>query len=585
MFALYQADVVPDADAEPDYSSMGLGERIAGDKPLVDKRTFRLRPDASEVLLRSIHPEGHPAAKVWAADSKIGYEAASSWDAFAPSATCSFRLTTAKLPSLEEKFERKRQLQALSDALKRPVEDPAPTGPESPAGPSEGPYQTTGIADRLLGANKDSVSAAAKEDWKNAPTSPSASNAAAAPAVAVDAVPRPMKRAERYFALLMKGQGKREEEDRKQAELDEWERAEGAARKAYEAVLEAEKPPPEPEEIEEKEDSDSDSDSSSEKPASPKAPTADDDSLADSSEEEEEEDFGELTAYDGQMKIELELIVMKAPGEEESEDEEEDEDALLAALDAESEEDAESEASVETPPMDWGDELETLKTEMDKFVDEGGAGAEGDGEGGEGNDIPDNLRVKKLPNMWDANNPEFKLDLCGTHFFLPEAERYAINPSLPPPPPPSLQGRRRLRLKPRLPLEISNGRWRDEHPNIFTPEPWEASDLDRENFEKKMLTLDLYRSCSDGLLGLPPQIRESESRKQQEMFGQLVDKNLKTSRAWQTWRARDQAEREAEEEARKAQEAAEAAERAEKQAKLELEAAAGGGSRRPSIGA
>ncbi|CAK9039044.1 unnamed protein product, partial [Durusdinium trenchii] len=51
---------------------------------------------------------------------------------------------------------------------------------------------------------------------------------------------------------------------------------------------------------------------------------------------------------------------------------------------------------------------------------------------------------KTMPNVWDNPYPEWSLETGGSMYFIPNAERYAWCPSLPPPPPPSELGRRRL---------------------------------------------------------------------------------------------------------------------------------------------
>eukprot|EP00930_Biecheleria_cincta_P038767 TRINITY_DN2663_c1_g1_i1.p1 TRINITY_DN2663_c1_g1~~TRINITY_DN2663_c1_g1_i1.p1 ORF type:complete len:505 (+),score=129.01 TRINITY_DN2663_c1_g1_i1:124-1638(+) len=356
---------------------------------------------------------------------------------------------------------------------------------------------------------------------------------------------KPLKRSERYYQLLMKAHNKREEEDWKVAYEEEWQRCEGAARIAYEKVLFVENPPPE------------------------KAPEVSSDASEgeeDDEEEEEEEqgDYGDLTAYDGQMKIEIDFVVVRPPGEEDLESiHESDRESSITP--------EPSSSGSTTPPIDFSEELEALKAEL-KTVDD--KKDQDDGDDG----IPEGLRgLKKMPNMWDNPFPEWTLDMGGSVFFIPDAERYAFAPSLPPPPPPGLQGRRRIRLKPRLPLDISNHRYRDEHPNIWAPAAFSPELEHYQSFEQKMMTFDLYKACLEGLSRIPQQTRAKQERKHKHEFSLKVDDVLGRSVAWRNWRNRERA-RQAREEAEQQAALAEAmAKKLEKEAKLKaLEEAAEG---------
>merc|ERR1719284_1697591 len=122
----------------------------------------------------------------------------------------------------------------------------------------------------------------------------------------------------------------------------------------------------------------------------------------------------------------------------------------------------------------------------------------------------DGLEGFGIQNAGNNPDPRWSLGLGGTVFFVPHAERYAHQPSLPPPPPPSLLGRRRLRLKPRLPLAISNHRYRDEHPNIFPEAPFSPNHQHRSDFERTLVTYDFYASCSKAIASVPLPERASE---------------------------------------------------------------------------
>merc|ERR1711879_865570 len=104
-----------------------------------------------------------------------------------------------------------------------------------------------------------------------------------------------------------------------------------------------------------------------------------------------------------------------------------------------------------------------------------------------------------MDNIYSINDPRLALGIAGTVYFIPEVERYSLGPSLPPPPPPSLLGRRRLRLKPRLPLDVSNHRYRDEHPNIWSEScalP-AATRAEWDSLGSKMRQMDFYAGCNE----------------------------------------------------------------------------------------
>lgn len=97
-----------------------------------------------------------------------------------------------------------------------------------------------------------------------------------------------------------------------------------------------------------------------------------------------------------------------------------------------------------------------------------------------------------------------------------------------------------MRLKPRLPLEISNHRYRDEHPNIWPPDPYSPQVTDYTSFQQKLLTLDFYKSCNEGLSQLPRQEISEDQYKQEKAFGDFIMKSLRRSPAWEGWRKNEQ---------------------------------------------
>jgi len=477
-------------------------DHIDGERFLADKHTVKLSYGSSTTL-SALKPDGKPSRLFWDVTKKIGAPVGQAEHGFT-----TFKLTAHPLPSLEDKLK------------KKPLG--WQTSPTAGSGP-DGVLMASSASAPSLGASV-------------------VSNASLKTGIGADG--KPLKRADRYFQLLMKAHNKREEELRKEAEQEEWARCEGAAKVAFDKILAAENPP-------------------AEKPTTDLSASESDSDEDDS--EEGEGDFGDLTEYDGQMKIEIDLIILKAPGQEEEESVygSEHEGSSGGTPGGGS-----SKSSESTPPIDFSEELEALKAEM-KATEPEKEGGEGDGK----DEMPEGLRgIKKMPNMWDNPFPEWTLDVGGSVFFVPAAERYAFAPSLPPPPPPSIHGRRRIHLKPRLPLDISNHRYKDEHPNIWPASHFSPELEHYQSFEKKMMTFDLYRASCEGLSRLPQQTRAKDTGKHQWRFGKYVEKRLARSQAWKNWRNRERAKR-AEEEAQKQAEAQAAMERQlQKEAKLkELE--------------
>jgi len=256
--------------------------------------------------------------------------------------------------------------------------------------------------------------------------------------------------------------------------------------------------------------------------------------------EEEPEDLGPLLPFDGKLKVELEICVREPPCIETASTEADSSvqssrkssrSAAGGGPDAPAR--AASSTSGESAPLlDLADELDLLKEEM-------GAIEEKEKKEDSDDDLPEGLKLKKFQDIWDNPKPKWTLGIGGSVFFVPDAERYAFGPSLPPPPPPSMLGRRRLRLKPRLPLDISNHRYRDEHPNIWPEAPYSPELEDHLRFERTLLTLDLYKSCNMAMTQLPQAERESDKKRHKVQFGKIVERETRTSHAWKEWRHRE----------------------------------------------
>merc|ERR1719218_184607 len=196
---------------------------------------------------------------------------------------------------------------------------------------------------------------------------------------------------------------------------------------------------------------------------------------SESSEEEEDEDDeeledpGPLRPYPGLMKVEVEVVVLRAPGNDKSETESSVDDAATHTPSSASEK-----SDNDDDGIDWAKELQELQEE---FADKEKV------EESETSSLPDGLGGRTIGNVYDNSNKRTALGLGGTAFFVPEVERYALAPSLLPPPPRGeghlkRTGHKRLKLKPRLPLEVSKHRWRDEHPYGCPPELEFTPDVD-----------------------------------------------------------------------------------------------------------
>jgi len=334
------------------------------------------------------------------------------------------------------------------------------------------------------------------------------------PGILIDQQEAKPSRTQKYYQALLQAETRRNEANRKAAEAKRKAEAEAAAAAAAKQFAALNKISQNNVDSSETEEEDEDAEASG-------------------------DDVGPLVPYDGTMKLDIEVVVMRAPGEKKvsSEADQFDHEASSTPTSM-------SSISRSTPRLDFSDELQALQEEMQ--------GMESDGETTDTDDLPAGLREKRLLTIMNNPNPRLTLGIAGTVFFMPEAERYANGPSLPPPPPPSLMGRRRLRLKPRLPLDISNHRYRDEHPFVRPEVPWSPDLHDRSRFERKVRAYDFYDSCCMSLTQLPQQSFAREERKHRRQFGEMVDKNLRKSLAWKMHVHREKLKRRAELEAQSA---------------------------------
>jgi len=466
---------------------------------------------ASETFLLSLKPDGKPERKTWNAQA-----------AFSTTSNGLFRLKAVKLPDFTQKddFDSEYRKDSVFDHLKSQLK----VGPL--VGSGGDPADATAAANPAAGATRR----------------PSQG----------EVVEKPQKRSEKYFNLLMKNYDKRVDKWTHEEEEECRDKAESAAqyfnrRAKHDATR---------------------------KPATVVAARR-----GDSSSDEEEGETQEaveqppedcrLQAWDGQMQVDVEIVILAAPG---LEDDDDDKDPAEAGTPSSSggfsevhasrksskarsgkgskgsQSGSASSGSHASPRADLYDELEQLKEEMGVDEDKKSEGSD---------DMPGGLKLKRLQNVWDNPQPRWSLGIGGTVFFVPDAERYAMGSSLPPPPPPSLHGRRRIHLKPRLPLEISNHRYRDEHPNIWPDAPYSPELQDYLRFEKTLMTLDLYKSCDMALTQLPQLEKASDEKKHRAKFGEMVERETQKSVAWKNWRHREKLKKkEAEKKAKEAKEAA-----------------------------
>lgn len=355
-----------------------------------------------------------------------------------------------------------------------------------------------------------------------------------------DGTERVPKRAEKYLHYLMRAHDKREEANQKAAVSEEKDRDE---RKALLAKKFRTRDPDRPNK---KAKADSDSDRSDKE----------------SDEESDDEIDGDLVPYDGYMKVDVELVVMRAPGFPEPSTGSE----ITMDLDgnatgsraggshagsrgagASSGDGADDSTEASTPRMDMAEMMEELAALQEEVgpLDNDDLMPDDPEDKTASNNLG-SMKVRGLKNIWDTPVPPWHLAIGGTMFFVPDAERYSVQPSLPPPPPPSLQGRRRIRIKPRLPLDISHGRWRDEYPVPAKEPSYAITEKDRLGFEEKMKTFDFYVSCNNALQRLPKPKRASDKAKHITTFGELVARDTRRSQAWTQWNHREALKKEQE---------------------------------------
>lgn len=439
---------------------------------------------ASEALLSTVKLDGPPERKWYDPDPKRLEEA---------SGHPMFRLRCVEFPkkppknikplSINPEVRVKQELEELGFVGGRRV--PTDAGPQPPG--------TAGTSDSMEAFELETMKAQAKTAKKS--------------------------RAERYFDLLMKAHDGREQAEKDIIARKEQTKKELAASRAFEAQVQAEnlergtldetRPP-----------SSSGSSRSSED---------------DSKREEVDSDLEgplELVPFDGAIKVNIEVCIKRAPGEEETGDG--THSGSSASSSRGSSKEAGSGSKEETGSHEGSDDDEPLDIQAELAALQGFADAEEAEE-----DVADDMNVKKgknYKNIWDAPDPRWALGLGGTMFFMPEVDRYSLGPSLPPPPPPSLMGRRRIRLKPRLPLDISHGRYRDEHPNIWPEGIPAATVKERLRFENKLMTLEFYQGVDKSLMQLPsPDGVPEEVRGRWNPKRSISESKLETSLAKKSW--------------------------------------------------
>lgn len=190
--------------------------------------------------------------------------------------------------------------------------------------------------------------------------------------------------------------------------------------------------------------------------------------------------------------------------------------------------------------MDFGAELNELNQQMQDVVDN------------PDDDIPDFIKDRKNEAVCirDHDNDRAAIALAGSCFYVPDAERLALAPSLPPPPPPSFEGLRKWKMKPRLPLDISRNRYRDEHPSINVLRPtFVPEEKDILSLEETMKTMSFYASCDKSFSRIAQNLgtrmldtQTSELKRMDETFGNMVSSECRHSTAWKTYLQRQRAQ-------------------------------------------
>jgi hypothetical protein len=348
--------------------------------------------------------------------------------------------------------------------------------------------------------------------------------------------------AEKYFQALLKAEKKRKEQLIAKDYEVKLHKAEKSAKKATKRVIEREREEKERdreerlnrgEEVSEEEPEDEKEDGDEESEEESEAATTDD-----------EEEI-RLVPYDGVLNIEIDFSVLRAPHEDSdvSDDPDEADQGIAGPEEPPEVEEEEEDDSSEHD----SDGALNLQEELAALQEEIGVEEEAEDEDPEAG-LPVGLQGGDgAANIYNIGDPRLKLGIAGTVYFVPEAERYAFCPSLPPPPPSSLLGRRRIRMKPRLPLDISNNRYHDEHPNLwslnaqlFDPPTSE----DKKRFETMMVTHDFYASANKSMTQLPKMRSSKEAKKQRRQFESLIEENLRRRRGWMRRCKREWAKRE-----------------------------------------
>jgi len=435
---------------------------------------------ASDALITTFKVDGNvPGRKTWNLEQ--------AQDRLAPVSNCTFALKT--LSNRDWKL-------AKNDAKKRAKGiDPLAV---------EGPPISEARAS-LAGASRASVSSSAPDLFGG--TSPAGSNCRGSDSPAgrqlQDTGEKPLTRADKYYQALLKAEKARKEAKKIEAWEEYTTKAQRAAEKAKKQALKAEM---------HVEGAAWDSD------------TEDDED----DEEEEPEDPGPLQPYPGLMKVEVEVVVLRAPGNDGS-DTESSVDPDAASVHTPSS--ASGRSNADDDGVDWAKELQDLQ---EQFQDNEEVAES------ESSSLPDGLGARTIGNVHNNSHKRTALGLGGTAFFVPEVERYALAPSLLPPPPRgeghlARTGHKRLKLKPRLPLEISRNRWRDEHPYGCPPEEEYRIDADAmRSWEEQVRRVELYGTLNKFFTAMPKPdgIRKLPKK---DNFERTLDWELKDSLAWQQY--------------------------------------------------
>lgn len=292
--------------------------------------------------------------------------------------------------------------------------------------------------------------------------------------------------------------------------------------------------------------------------------------------EEEDTDLG-VKPLEGKFEIQLELVVNRAPDVSDSEDEsqqeekKEEEEKLEESDEDSSAFDAAAELSAlqnELAVMDAKDneirkKAEAKEAARRKRAEEAARKAAEERRRAEelarqkAKEEKAKQKAKEgkdVPSFNDVPNSLENLSRGGTIFFAPDAERLAVAPSLPPPPPPSQYGRHLMKMKPRLPLDISWNRYRDEQVFHAMPDGITEAEMTRRVAEK-VRTVDFWAGCKVAAMRvqkekddrLKRQMREgvrkrADAKHWEDRVGKHVTEELRKSKSWMSWRTEDTAQ-------------------------------------------